>query len=430
MSMNLNEVKKVHFIGIGGIGMSGLARLFLHEGKEVSGCDRSLTLVTESLSEEGIEIAGENNPVHISKEIDLVVYSDALPLEHPERTKARELGIPELSYFEALGLIANEYYLIAVAGTHGKSTTTAMLIDIFEEAGLDPSAIVGSLRTKTRSNYRRGKSKYFIVEADEWKRHFTNFNPDIFVITNIDHDHVDYYKDLSEVQNAFREVADKVPEEGAVVCETSNESVKPVIKSVKAQIVDYRTFFNPTTKLKVPGIHNRMNAAAAAAAASFEGIERGVIDRALENYAGIWRRFEHKGEVNGAPVYDDYSHNPQKVAAAISGARELYPDKKLTVAFQSHTYTRTHKLFADFVNSLAKADRVIMLPIYAAREENVSGVSSEQLVDAIIKKGTEAQHFDSFDEAVTLIKQTVNENDVVLVMGAGDITKVADMLIT
>lgn len=427
--MNLNEIKKVHFIGIGGIGMSGLARLFLHEGKEVSGSDISKSPNTEKLSEEGVQIVYEQKAENITDDIDFVIYTEAMRKGHPEMLAAKEKGIKMVNYFEALGLVANEYYLIAVSGTHGKSTTTAMLIDIFEEAGLDPSAIVGSLRSKTRSNYRRGKSKYMIVEACEYRRDFLHLEPDVLVITNIEHEHVDYYKDLPAVQAAFRELALKVPEGGAVVCETASAVLKPVIADLQATVVDYRQFFSPTLKLKLPGVHNRMNAAAASAAAAFEGIERAVIDKALENYAGIWRRFEYKGEASGASVYDDYAHHPTEIKAAIAGARERHPDKKLTVVFQSHTYTRTNELFKDFVNALSKADRVIMLPIYAAREENESGVSAEQLVEAIKKEGTVAIHTDSFDKAVTLVKEHVSENDVVLVMGAGDITKVADMVV-
>lgn len=409
--------------------MSGLARLFLNEGKEVSGSDIASSPNTKKLESEGAQIIYEQKAENIAPDVDFVVYTEAMNKNHPEMLAAKETGIKMVNYFEALGMVANEYYLIAVSGTHGKSTTTAMLVDIFEEAGLDPSAIVGSLRSKTKSNYRRGKSKYMIAEACEYRRDFLYLEPNVLVITNIEHEHVDYYKDLNAVQEAFRELALKVPETGAVVCETANDAIKPVVKDIKAQVVDYRKFFNPTLNLKLPGIHNRMNAAAAFAAAAFEGIERKVIDKALENYAGIWRRFEHKGEVSGAPVYDDYAHHPTEIKAAIAGARERYPDKKLTVIFQSHTYTRTHELFNDFVNALGKADRVFMLPIYAAREENESGVSSEQLVEALKKENVDAGVFANFNDATVAVKESVGKDDVVIVMGAGDITKVADMLI-
>lgn len=207
----MTVAKKIHCIGIGGIGLSALAQLLKHSGNEVSGCDRSLSPVTESLQSAGVVVQEGHVAEHISSDLDLVIYSDAVPEGHPERMQARELGIQQKSYFEALGEIANQSKcLIAVAGAHGKTSTTAMMIDVFEAAGLDPTAVVGSLRAKTKSNFRSGSDNYFIVEADEYLRHFLNFSPKILVITNIDADHLDYYKDLADVQSAFRVLAEKV----------------------------------------------------------------------------------------------------------------------------------------------------------------------------------------------------------------------------
>ena len=234
--MKLSDIKKAHFIGIGGIGMSGLARLFLHEGKEVSGSDREPTDITRALVQEGIQFFDAQVKENIKDDIDLVVYTESMPKDHPELVAAKESGIPTINYFDALGMVANEYYLIAVTGSHGKTTTTAMLIDVFEEAGIDPSAIVGSLRlpgrqagSKTKSNYRAGKSKYFIAEACEYRRDFLSLEPDILVITNIEHEHVDYYKDLEAVQKAFRELAEKVPEDGFVIANLSDPNIQQTI---------------------------------------------------------------------------------------------------------------------------------------------------------------------------------------------------------
>lgn len=427
--MKLSDIKKLHFIGIGGIGMSGLARFFLHEGKEVSGSDRAVSIITEALETEGVKFFSDQKAENVSEDIDLVVYTEAMSKDHPEMLAAKELSVPMMSYFEALGFVANQHYLIAVAGTHGKTTTTAMLIDIFEEAGLDPTAIVGSLRSKTGSNYRAGKSKYFIVEADEYRENFQHFQPDILVINNLDHDHVDYYPTLEDVQAAFHKLAEKVPEDGAVVTEVANKNIVPVLEGLKAKVVDYRANVDLRLPMKQPGLHNRMNAAAAKAVAQFVGIKEGVIDEALSNFAGTWRRFEFKGEVNGAPVYDDYAHNPQKVAALIAGARELYPDRKINIIFQPHTYSRSKKLFVEFVGSLGQADRVILVPIYAAREVDDGSVSSEMLRGALDDKGVSAESVGSLEMAVELVKTSVDEEQVVLVVGAGDITKVADMLV-
>ncbi len=428
--MKLSDVKKAHFIGIGGIGMSALARLFLHEGKVVSGSDRTPSDITRALEREGITFLSEQVAGNITEGTDLVVYTEAMPHDHEELVCARKKGIACLNYFEALGVVANEYYLIAVAGSHGKTTTTAMLIDIFEGAGLDPSGIVGSLRATTKSNYRAGKSKYFIVEACEYKRDFLSLTPDILVITNIEHEHVDYYKNLAEVQNAFRELALQVREGGSVVVNFAGMNVAPILEGVTVSVVDYGKYFDPMLSLKVPGIHNQMNAAAASAAAAQVGISRNVTDAALTQFAGTWRRFEYKGEVNGAKVYDDYGHHPTEIEATIHGARELYPNKKLTLVFQSHTYSRTHTLFDGFVRALSLADRIIILPIYAAREENTSGVSHQTLADGVRTRNEHVSALDSFDDVVKEITSSATADDLILVMGAGDITQVATKLVS
>ncbi|MCB9810555.1 MAG: UDP-N-acetylmuramate--L-alanine ligase [Candidatus Nomurabacteria bacterium] len=432
-NIKLDEVTRVHFIGVGGIGMSALARFFLHEGKVVSGSDRASSAITEALSSEGVEFTPKQSPDNITDDIDLVVYTEGVNEKtegYGELMAAREKEIETINYFTALGLVVNPYYLIAVAGTHGKTTTTAMLADVLEEASFDPSVVVGSLRTKTRSNYRAGKSKYFVVEACEYKRDFLRLEPDILVITNIELDHVDYYQDLADVQNAFRTLAKKVPADGFIIADVSNPNVKPVLEGVEATVIDYRTFVDLGISLHQPGLHNRLNAAAASATASTLEIEKAVSDKALENFAGTWRRFEYKGEVNGIKVYDDYAHHPTEIAAAIGGSKELYPDKSLMVVFQSHTYTRTSELFDDFVTALAKADRVILLPIYAAREENVSGVSSGKLAEAIMEIGGQAKVVVNPEEGVELAKKITPENGVIITMGAGDMTsKVAEGLV-
>jgi UDP-N-acetylmuramate--alanine ligase len=426
------ESKKIHFIGIGGIGMSALARFFLREKKQVSGSDRAASMITDALEKEGVHFFPQQLASNISADIDMVVYTEAMSEEQEEMKAARALGVPMMNYFEALGMVANEYYLIAVSGTHGKTTTTAMLTDVLEEAGLDPTAIIGSLRSKTGTNFRGGKSKYAVVEACEYKRDFLHLKPDVLVITNIELEHVDYYRDLVDVQDAFRTIALYVPEGGFIVTDTHDENIKPVLEGVLATIIDYRKFLDLNLALRQPGLHTRLNAAAASAVAASLEIEKEVSDKALENFAGTWRRFEYKGDfvndLGKVRVYDDYGHHPTELTATIAGARELYPNQFLTVAFQPHTYTRTNELFDDFVTALAKADRVILLPIYAAREENVSGVSSEKLAEALEKGGTPTICFETQGAAVEEINHTAPADSVVLVMGAGDITKVATLL--
>jgi UDP-N-acetylmuramate--alanine ligase len=428
----LEAVRKVHFVGVGGIGMSALARLFLAEGKQVSGSDRAVSAITEALEREGVHFYPTQIAANISADTDLVVYTEAMPKDHEELLGARTQGIRTISYFDALGMVANQYRLIAVAGSHGKTTTTAMLIDIFEAAGLDPNAVVGSLRATTCSNYRKGKGSHFIAEACEYRRDFLSLTPDVLVITNVEFEHVDYYKTLEDVQQAFCELALQVREGGAIIANLSDPALEPIIAVVKekdVRLIDYAKYVDPLMPITMPGMHNRLNAGAALAVAEFYGVSLVDAKVALATFRGTWRRFEYKGEVNGAQVYDDYGHHPTEIVATINGMRELYPNKKLTLVFQPHTYTRTHTFFNEFVDALSRADRVFVVPIYAAREENTSGVTHTALADAVGKRQVPTEAIDSFDTVVTLLKSTVTPEDVVLVMGAGDVSHVASMLI-
>lgn len=433
--MEINEYKRIHFIGIGGIGMSALARFFLHEKKRVSGSDRAPSAITDALVAEGVTFYSSQVAHNITPDIEVVVYTEAMAKDHEEMVAAAALGVPMVNYFEALGMVANEYYLIAVSGAHGKTTTTAMLADILEEASYDPTVIVGSLRSKTGSNFRAGKSKYAVVEACEYKRDFLHLKPNVLVITNVEYEHVDYYKDLADVQEAFRTLALSVPHDGFIIADASHSNVAPILEGVEATVVDYRPKLDLTLALHQPGLHNRLNAAAATAAARSIGIDAETCKSALENFAGTWRRFEYKGtfmtsDRGAIPVFDDYAHHPTEIAATIAGVREQYPNRHLTVVFQSHTYSRTHELFADFVTALAGADTVYLLPIYAAREENVYGVTSELLADALKKKKIPVAVFETHGGAALRVKETVPQGGIVVVMGAGDVTKTADVLVS
>ncbi len=428
-SLNLITIHHVHFIGIGGIGMSGLARLFLHEGKEVSGSDRAPSALTAALEAEGVHFSSTQVAENIDEgSMDLVIYTEAMPHDHPELVAARMQGIPCINYFEGLGFIANEYYLIAVAGSHGKTTTTAMLIDIFEAAGADPTAIVGSLRASTGSNYRAGKGKYFIVEACEYKRDFLTLEPDVLVITNIEYEHVDYYTSLADVQSAFRELAERVPADGVIIAAVNDPDVAPVLTGVRAQVIDYIKSFDPLLQLQVPGMHNALNAAAARATANFAHIEDGVARAALSAFRGTWRRFEYKGDLNGAPVYDDYGHHPTEIRATIRGARDKHSGKKVILAFQPHTYSRLAELFDDFAEALDEADQVHLAPIYAAREENVYGISSEMLAVNIRARGGDATAYEDFASMAAALRAAASPDTLLLIMGAGDIPKLTEQV--
>ncbi|MEN9920443.1 MAG: UDP-N-acetylmuramate--L-alanine ligase, UDP-N-acetylmuramate--alanine ligase [Candidatus Parcubacteria bacterium] len=427
--IELKDISRIHFIGVGGIGMSALARFFLHEKKQVSGSDRAPSAITEALVSEGATIFTEQVAGNISSDIEMVVYTEAMAQDHEEMVAAKALGVPMVNYFESLGMVANPYYLIAVAGTHGKTTTTAMITDIFEAAEKDPTTIVGSLRAKTKSNFRAGKSKYAIVEACEYKRDFLHLKPDVLVITNVEYEHTDYYKDLADVQDAFRTLVGQVNEGGYVVTDTKNPNIIPIIKDAPVRVYDYMEVFDAFYALKQPGVHNRMNAAAAKMVALKEKLEEAVVDEALGDFAGTWRRFEFKGEFQGAHVFDDYAHHPTELKATLSGLRELYPDKNIVAISELHTYSRTASLFDDFAKVTALADTFYFLPIYAAREENTSGVSVKELAVKSLEYNPHTSYVPSHEAMTDTLKQTITENDVIVVLGAGNITKLASELV-
>lgn len=426
--LDIEKIKRIHFIGIGGIGMSALARHFLSEKKTVSGSDRSLSPITKTLASEGVQIFSAQSAENISADIELVIYTEAMKAEHPEMEAARALKLPMMNYFQALGLAMNPYFLIAVAGTHGKTTVTAMLTDIFESVDKDPTAIIGSLRAKTQSNYRAGKSKYAIVEACEYKRDFLHLKPDILVITNLEYEHVDYYSSLEDVQDAFQTLVSQVNEGGVVITDTANINIIPVIAHTTAKVVNYHDFLELDLPLKQPGMHNRLNAAAATAAAAQENISVSEADQALADFTGTWRRFEYKGEVNGAPVYDDYAHHPTEIRAAIDGVKELYPGKRIILTFQPHTYSRTAALFGEFAKSVGQAHEILILPVFAAREENTSGVSSRELAVKTLETNTNARYVDSLEAAEAEIRKSADDQAVVMIVGAGNITELANSL--
>src|SRR3989338_5008569 len=406
MKPDLSKTRKVFFIGIGGIGISALAKMALSRGMQISGVNDEEGKTVDSLRELGVEVVSRGI-LDTLPGADLYVYSDAWIYRGPELLeKAKETGKPVLSYFEALGIFAREYKVIAVAGTHGKTTTTAMVAEILIEAGLDPTVIVGSFVKKFNSNFRMGKSEYLVVEADEYMRHFLNFHPYIAVITNIDADHLDYYKDLADIQDAFKQLR------------AQSETV----------VEDYSKYFNQVPVLLVPGEHNRQNAAAALAVAEFLKIDLENAKKSLQNFNGTWRRLEKIGKTKrGTIVYDDYSHHPTEIRVAISALRELYPTKKITVVFQPHLYSRTKALFGDFALSFGQADKVIFLPIYFAREERDESISSYKLAQAVRLQGVDAEAFADFqgaEDAVRALK--LGSKDVFVTMGAREAYKVAD----
>ena len=407
MELDLTKIKKVFFVGIGGIGISAIARMMLLEKKEVFGSDIGESGITNELQKLGAKMTLGQGIDLIPKDMDLIVYSIAIPKYDLEFfKKLKNLNIKILSYPEMLGLITRDKYTIAVSGTHGKTTTTAMIAKILIDAGRDPSVIVGSLLKDSKSNLVVGQSDLFVVEACEYERSFLNLKPKILVITNIEADHLDYYKDLADIQDAFKQLI------------LQSENV----------IEDYSKYLEKVPKLSVPGVHNRMNAAAALAAAEILNIPEVVAQKSLAEFSGTWRRLELRGKTSqGTIVYDDYAHHPTEIKASLQALREIYPTKEITVFFQPHLYSRTKALFDDFAKSFEKADQILLLPIYFAREEKDESVSSEKLAKAITETGKNAQAFLNFENAENFVKAlNLGSKDVFVTMGAGEAYKVAD----
>lgn len=393
--------------------MSAIARMMLLEGAEVTGSDQSSSPVTDELIRLGVRINFEHKKENVEEGVTLVIYTIAIPADNPELVEARARGIKCQTYPEFLGELSRQKFTIAISGTHGKTTTTAMVAQILIEAGLDPTVVIGSFLLNeggSRTNFIAGKSKYLVVEACEYKRSFLNLSPKILVITNIDADHLDYYKDLDDIKSALAEMSAK------------SEKVITEKNYIKLSTLNL--------SLLVTGTHNVRNAQAALAVAETLGIDREVAIKALNNFRGTWRRFEFKGEFNQAIIYDDYAHHPTEICATISGARELYPTKRLIILFQPHLYSRTKQLLGDFAVSLALADMVLVGPIYAAREPEDCTISHQILTAEINKVKSIARAINSFAEAEKLLRAELKNGDLLLTMGAGEAYKVGENLLT
>jgi UDP-N-acetylmuramate--alanine ligase len=404
--------------------MSALAQLLKDEGVHVSGSDREESPTTELLAKKGISVLIGQKADNVPADTELVVYTEAAWEDNVERVRAKELGIPQSSYFEVLGEVSKGKRTIAVAGTHGKTTTSGMLAKLLADAGAAPSAVVGSIMKDFGSNYVRGASDVLVVEACEYKRDFLTLHPEILVVTNIEWDHTDYYKDLADVQNAFRTLMERA---AVVVTDASHPTIAPLLSGLSARIVDYAQ--EPAYETRLPGKVNVMNARAAAAAARalLPEVREETLRASLAAFQGTWRRFEYKGKTpKGADVYDDYAHHPTAVKATLTELRKKTTGR-MYVAFHPHLYSRTRDLLPEFAAAFGDADRVLIAPIYPAREVDDGTVSNETLAAAIREHGIEAKAAD-FVEIRRFLETEPAEGDVIMTMGAGDIYTVADRL--
>lgn len=426
-------MQNIHMCGIGGIGMSALAAMLLSMGKKVTGSDPNHTPGTDLLEGLGVSITYEIKASNLSPSPHAFVYTAAFDKDNPELDEAKRLGIPTFTYAEMLGLVSREKFTIAVAGTHGKTTTTAMIAQVLIEAGLDPTVIVGSFLLSHKSNFveSKSKSKYFIVEACEYKESFLNFYPDILIVTNIEEDHLDYYKNLENIKKAFSKLISQTKSgpDSAVICSLSDQNTSDMLSdlasSSERKIINYDTV-DFSEELTLKGEYNKKDAKAALALALFLGIPKEKALASLNSFKGTWRRFEYKGEnSHGALIYDDYAHHPTAVKATIGLAKESYPDKKIVAVFEPHLYSRTKDNLAEYAVALGLADTVILAPIYAAREQYDPSISSEMLKDKILelKPDLDVKCLNNYEEITKAISERKSD-ELVLVMGAGDIKKV------
>ena len=424
----------IHFVGIGGIGMSALARLYRARGEEVTGSDALDSPLLEALRDEGMGVFVGHSAFQVSTDVEVVIYSEAISLDNPELESARERGIPMKTYFEALGEITEEFKTIAVAGTHGKTTTTALIARLLMQSYRDPTVVIGTqMHELEGKNMRLGGGDWMVVEACEYRRSFLHLAPTMVVLTNIELDHLDYYKNFEDYLDAFKEFVSMIPEDGVLIGNGDDPNVRDVAESARCEVV----FFDGDSpdlnklKLKVPGHHNRMNALAAFTVGLVIGGEEEAMLSALNSFTGTWRRFEFKGHFNGADVYDDYAHHPTEIRATLQAAREKYPDHRLVAVFQPHQHSRTKHFLEEFAQAFDGADEVVIPNIYKVRdtEEDVKAVSVERFVSTLQKNHDMVKNGEGLEKTIGYLKETIGPNDLVLVMGAGDVWKVADELL-
>lgn len=451
------ECKRIQCLGIGGIGLSAVAEILEDHGHVVSGTDLNHSEVTDHLESRGIKIYYEHRPENVHG-VDAVIYSNAVSDDNPELIEAKKLGIPCMSRSEALGMLMKKYkHSIGICGTHGKTTTTSMISLIIKDAGLDPTILVGGNLSDIHGNVEIGARGYFVTEACEYMDSFLNLRPSIGVVLNIDSDHLDYFKGIEHIVRSFKKFVSQIPDEGVVVAFSENPFMGDVIRSAK-HVITYgfndgndfcarRVAFNDKgfpgydlyhmgnkvchIQLNIPGEHNVLNSLAAFATCDYLGIDADTITSALNKFKGTHRRFDFIGTTaNGVSVIDDYAHHPTEIRATLKGARNL-KFNKLWCVFQPHTYTRTKALFDDFVDAFKDVDKLIITDIYAAREKDVYGVSSHQLVQEIKRRHPEldAYYIRDFDDISKFLKKGTENGDVVMTMGAGDVYKVGRLLL-
>jgi UDP-N-acetylmuramate--alanine ligase len=454
--LNFTQPIHVHFIGIGGISMSGLAEILLERGFTLSGSDSKESDLTRTLAAKGATVFYGQKASNIIDGIDLVVYTAAIHPDNPEFAAAKEKNIPMLSRAELLGQIMDNYQKsIAVAGTHGKTTTTSMMSEILLAADADPTITVGGILSSIGGNLRVGNSPVFVSEACEYTNSFLNFRPRYGIILNVEAEHLDFFKDINDIRASFRKFAEGCLSDGALIINGEIPDLSELTDGLLQRVVTYGfdpcfdfyaadlsyddkacTSFtamhsdSPIAKIKlsVPGRHNASNALAAIALAVTMGINTDAIVRGLAHFGGADRRFQYKGCVDGVTVIDDYAHHPTEIRATLNAALN-YPHKRLVLVFQPHTYSRTKAFLDDFAEVLSLADIVVLADIYAAREQNTYGVSSKDILSRLRERGTEAYYFPSFEEIEKFLLKKCVHDDLLITMGAGNVVEIGENIL-
>ena len=455
-SLNFEEPIHVHFIGIGGISMSGLAEILLEEGFTISGSDAKQSALTDSLAQKGATIYIGQKASNLSIRPALVVYTAAIREDNEEFKAAVDAGIPMLSRAELLGQIMDNYEKsIAVAGTHGKTTTTSMISHILLVAKADPTISVGGILEAIGGNIRVGGSEVFITEACEYTNSFLHFHPKYSIITSVEAEHLDFFKDIDDIRRSFHEFAGNTAHDGVLIINGQIAALDQITNNLSCSVTTYGLCENDdfyaknityndhacgtytlmhktedlgTVSLSVPGRHNVSNSLAAIALCLNLGLPLDVIKKGLLQFGGTKRRFEYKGTKNGITVIDDYAHHPTEVAATLTAARN-YPHGRIICVFQPHTYSRTKAFLSDFARVLSMADIVVLADIYAAREKNTIGISSKDLLAELQKNGQESYYFPSFDEIEKFLSEKCINNDLLITMGAGDVYLIGEHLL-
>ena len=455
-SLNFEEPIHVHFIVIGGISMSGLAEILLEEGFTISGSDAKQSALTDSLAQKGATIYIGQKASNLSIRPALVVYTAAIREDNEEFKAAVDAGIPMLSRAELLGQIMDNYEKsIAVAGTHGKTTTTSMISQILLVAKADPTISVGGILEAIGGNIRVGGSEVFITEACEYTNSFLHFHPKYSIITSVEAEHLDFFKDIDDIRRSFHEFAGNTAHDGVLIINGQIAALDQITNNLSCSVTTYGLCENDdfyaknityndhacgtytlmhktedlgTVSLSVPGKHNVSNSLAAIALCLNLGLPLDVIKKGLLQFGGTKRRFEYKGTKNGITVIDDYAHHPTEVAATLTAARN-YPHGRIICVFQPHTYSRTKAFLSDFARVLSMADIVVLADIYAAREKNTIGISSKDLLAELQKNGQESYYFPSFDEIEKFLSEKCINNDLLITMGAGDVYLIGEHLL-